>query len=192
MDVLAPGVARQQSVEPFEHGAEPRVDLLGRRDGNIVLSEVDTCLQQRNEFDQAILDRLHRPRDRALQLLGGNARLIQRGGLDQVAHGFSAGQVDPSVQIGAQRELAGLGGARAGAQGSADAMAEHDGRAVAGDLHHVFSSVAARRGKEGDDHLVHRGAVFIEQEPVRRAPRLPLMLFGEAQDRFSDRTGLRA
>jgi hypothetical protein len=49
-------------------------------------------------------------------------------------HGPGARKVQAAVQEGAQRELAGLGQPRARPAGALQAIAQHDGRAVAADL----------------------------------------------------------
>ncbi len=87
-------------------------------------------------------------RDGAVDLLRGDARLIERGGIDQVANGFGLRQIDAAVQIRAQRELAGFGEARAGFEGALDGIPQHDGRAMAGDLDYVFGGVGAGRAKK--------------------------------------------
>jgi hypothetical protein len=41
--------------------------------------------------------------------LGGDFRLIQSGGVNQIADGFSLGEIQASVNVGAKGEFAGLG-----------------------------------------------------------------------------------
>ena len=95
-------------------GVEAPQNLLGRRDADVVFGEIDAGFEQRDQLQQLLLDRRDAARDRAARLLRGDARLVERGGFDQVADGFGLRQVDAAVEEGAQRELAGLGQPRAG------------------------------------------------------------------------------
>ena len=116
-----------------------------------------------------LLERRDPAGHRALHLPGGDLRLVERGGLDQVAHGLGPRQIDAPVEKGAQRELAGLGEPRARLAGALQGEAQHDRRAVAGDLHHVLGGIGAGPCEEGDHHLVDRVALGVHQ--ARRAGR---------------------
>jgi hypothetical protein len=117
-----------------------------------------------------LLERRDAARNRAARLLRGDARLVERGGFDQVADGFGLGQIDAAVEKGAQGEFAGLGQARAGFEGALHGVAQHHRRAVAGDFDHVFGGVGARGLEEGDQHLVDGGLEFGHPD-MPRAPR---------------------
>ncbi len=145
-----------QAANAVVNGLEPAQDLGGRRHADIVFGEIDAGFEQRDQFQQLLLERRDAARDGAVHLLRGDARLIERGGFDQVAHGFGLRQIDAAVEESAQGELAGLGQARAGLERALHGVAQHDRRAVAGDLDHVFGGVRARRGEERDHHLVDR------------------------------------
>ena len=110
-------------------------------------------------------DRREQARHRALRLLRGDARLIERGGFDQIADGFGVRQIDAAVEISAQGEFARFGEAGAGAYGAVETVAQNDGRAVAGDFDHVFGGVGFRGREVGDDDFVDGAAVVIGQSP---------------------------
>ncbi len=99
-----------------QHGLEAAQDLVGGRHADVVFGEIDAGFEQRDQLQQLLLERGDAARNRAARLLRGDARLVERGGFDQVAHGFGLRQVDAAVEKGAQREFAGLGQARAGFQ----------------------------------------------------------------------------
>ena len=94
------------------------------------------------------------------------------------------------LQEGAQGELAGLGQAGARLDRAFHGVAQHDGRAVAGDLDHVFRGIGARGLEKGDDHLVDDAPVAVEQVGQVGMPGSPGD--GEAQDGVRDGQGVRA
>ena len=100
-------------------GVQAAQDLCGGRHADIVFGEIDAGFEQRDQLEQLLLDRGDAARDRAADLLRGHARLVERGGFDQVAHGFGLRQIDAAVEKSAQGELAGLGQTRAGLRGRA-------------------------------------------------------------------------
>ncbi len=89
-------------------------NLGGRRHADVVLGEIDAGFEQRDQFQQLFLQRGQPARDGAFHLLRRDARLVESGGVDQIAHGLGLRQIDAAVQVGAQGELAGLGQPRAG------------------------------------------------------------------------------
>ena len=107
-----------------------------------------------------LLQRRDAARDRAIHLLRRDARLVERGGFDQVADRFGLRQVDAAVQEGAQREFAGFGQARSrGCSARCTAC-----RSTTGEPWQeisIRSSAVYDRGRceEGDDHLVDRVAL---------------------------------
>ena len=146
---LAVGEACGEAVEPSWIGASRRRISVVGRDVDVVFGEVDAGFEQRDQLEQLLLERRDPPRNGALHLLRGDARLVERGGVDQVADSFGLRQIDAAVQIAAQRELAGLGGPSPGAaRARSTQYRKHDRRAMAGDLDDVFGGVGSRRCKE--------------------------------------------
>ena len=82
---------------------------------------------------------------------GRHAHLRGSRRVDQVGHGLGLEQVEPAIQVGAQRELAWPRQARA----ACDARLEHgiddDRTAVRADLGGVFSGEGMRRDEGRDD-----------------------------------------
>ena len=93
-------------------------------------------------------------RERAAELAGGDAGLLQRGGGDQVGDGLGLGEIDTAAEEAALGELAGFGEAGAVCTALANDAFEQHGRAVGGDFDHVFAGVGVRRGEESGDDLV--------------------------------------
>ena len=152
-------------------GIEAAQDLGGGRDADVVFGEIDAGFEQRDEFQQLRLDGREAARDRALRLLRGDARLVERGGFDQIADGFGLGEIDAAVEESAQREFARFGEARARAHGAVEAVPQDDGRAMAGDFDHVFGGVGTRRGEVGDDDFIDHAAFVVEQFAEGGVPR---------------------
>ncbi len=132
---------------PAMIGLEAAQNFGGRGDADVVFGEVDAGFEQGDQFEQLLLQRGDAAGDGARGLLRGDAGLIERGGVDQVAHGFGLRQIDAAVQISAEGELAGFGEAGAGVERAVDGMAQNDGGAVAGDFDHVFGGVGAGAAK---------------------------------------------
>ena len=133
---------------PALTGREAPQDLRRGRHADVVLGEVDARFEQRDQFQQLLLQRCDAARYRAAGLLRRDARLVERRGVDQIAHGFGLRQVDAAVQKRAQSELAGFGQPRAGVDGPLHRVPQHHGRAMAGNLDHVLRGVGARAGKK--------------------------------------------
>ena len=174
---------------PCRIGRQAAQNLCRRSHADIVLGEIDAGFEQGDQFQQLLLQRSQAARDGAIHLLRRDARLVERGGVDQIAHGLGLRQIDAAVQKGAQGELAGLGQARAGVERALHGVAQHDGRTVAGDLDQVLGGVGARRGEEGDHHLVDGVAVRVEQ---LRQVRLPGTPFGGSEELRGDGARLRS
>ena len=83
-----------------------------------------------------------------LRLLRRDAGLIKRGGLDKIADGLRLRQVDAAVEIGAQREFAGLGQPRSGGAGALEGIAQDDRGTVTGNLDDIFGGVGTRSGED--------------------------------------------
>ena len=120
------------------------------------------------------LDRRDAAGDGAAGLLGGDAGLVERGGVDEVADGFGLREIDAAVEVGAQGEFAGFGEAGAGFQGALDGVAQDHGRAVAGDFDDVLGGIGTGSFEERGDHLVDGLAVAIEQFGKVGVPGAPL------------------
>jgi len=111
---------------------------------------------------------------RTAGLLRGDARLVEGRGIDQVAHAFRLRQVDPAIQIRAQRELARLGEARARVHRQRDGMPQHHWRAMARNLHYLFGCVRTRAREKCDYDLIHRLPLRVQQLGQLTGPRLPI------------------
>ena len=121
-------------------------------------------------------------------MLGGDAGLVQSGGLDQIADGFGLREVDAAVEVGPEGELAGLGQAGSGAAGSIERVAEHGGGAVAGDLNDVFCAIGFWGGEEGYDYVVDGVAGRVGEGGELRCPGSPVRRFAEEEDLLRDFT----
>ena len=100
------------------------------------------------------LDRLQAPRQRALQLLRRNLRLIQRLRIDQVAHRLGLREIDAPVQKRPHGELARLGQARSGGHAEFHNVPQHHRRSVRRNLDDVVGRVGMRLGEVSDDDFV--------------------------------------
>src|SRR5262249_4078006 len=87
----------------------------------------------------------------------------ERCGVDQVANRLCLRQIEAAVEKGAEGEFAGIGQTRARSEGALDRMAQHDRRAVAGDLNQVLGGVGAGTFEERDDHLVDGGTLGVAE-----------------------------
>jgi hypothetical protein len=135
-------------------GGDAGGDFGGGEDVDVVLGEVDAGLEGGDEGDQRGLDGRDGVGERAGELAGGEAGLLERGGGDEVGDGLGLGEVDAAGEEGALGELAGFGEAGAAGTALADDVFEQDGRAVGGDLDQVFGGVGVGRGEEGGDDFV--------------------------------------
>ena len=86
--------------------------------------------------------------ERALELVHGRARLERRDSVHEIGNGFGLYQVQSAVEVGTQRELAGLGQPRARRHRELDDAAKQHRAAVRADLHDVFTGEGTRRGEE--------------------------------------------
>ena len=78
-------------------------------DGNVVFREVDARLQQRNQLNQFLLNRLQALGKSSVKLLRRNFRLIQSLRVDKVADRFGLREVNASPEKGSHGELARFG-----------------------------------------------------------------------------------
>ena len=74
-------------------------------------------------------------------MLSRNLRLIERGGVDQIPDRFGLRQIEASMQIGTQGELARLSQTRAGLDGLLNTMPQYNRRPMAGDFHQILGGV---------------------------------------------------
>ena len=149
-----------------KHRRDPPQNFFRRGDADIVFGEVDAGFEQGDQFEKLLLERRDAARNRAARLLRGDARLIQRGGVDQVADRLGLRQIDAAIQIGPQREFARLGEARARFERPFDGVAQNHGRAVAGNLDHVFGGVGAGRRKICDHNLINGMAARVNNSAI--------------------------
>ena len=118
MHDLAIGERRFERRQRFADSGDPLGNLLRCCHRHIVFGEVDSGLEQRDQLYQLLFEGLQPMRERALELLRCYFGLVKRLRVDQVAHRFGLGQVEPAVQKSAHGELAGLGQTRAPATAS--------------------------------------------------------------------------
>ena len=129
-------------------------NLFRRKDGDIVLGEVNAGFEHGDQLYQFLFDGLQAARERAFKLLSRNLGLIEGLRLDQVADSLRLGEIDASVEKGAHGEFAGLGQACAPSQSQLDHVAQDHGRTVGGDFDDVIGGVGMRLGKVGDNDFV--------------------------------------
>src|SRR6185369_8977773 len=96
----------------------------GRSHADIIFGEVDAGLEERDEFQELFFERGDAAGNRAAGLLGGDARLVKSGSVDEVADGFRLGEIEAAVEECPQGELAGFGEAGAGVEGALDTVAQ--------------------------------------------------------------------
>jgi hypothetical protein len=84
-------------ADAFEDGGQAAKDLGGRGDTDVVFGEIDTGLQQRDQFQKLLFEGRDAAGDGTRRLLGRDAGLVEGGGFDEVPDGFRLGQVDAAV-----------------------------------------------------------------------------------------------
>jgi hypothetical protein len=159
-----------QSGDLVEDGVDAAQDFGCGGDADIVFSEVDAGFKQSDEFEEFGFDGSEAAGDGALCLAGGDTGLVERGGVDEVADGLGLGEVDASVNEGAEGEFAGFGEAGSGADGAVKAVAEDDRGAMARDLDDIFGGIGAGRGEEGNDYFVYGLTGLVEEIGQRGVP----------------------
>lgn len=95
------------------------------------------------------------------QLIGGDGESGGRWGGDEVGDGLGLGEVEATVEEGAEGELAGAGGARASGQCAVQDAAKGHGAAVATEFSHVLAGVGAGAGHEEQEGLVDQVVVAV-------------------------------
>ena len=101
--------------------------------------------------DQGGTGRGHPGRQPALHLMHRHPVKCPAAAIHQIAHGFRLKQIHLPVQVRPPGEFSRFGHARTRLERVFDQEARDEIPAVAGDLHHVLSRVAGRRGVAGDD-----------------------------------------
>src|SRR6185312_962095 len=147
--------APHQGVGPGDQWVEPPQNLRWRGDADVVFRKVDARFEQRDQFQQLRLDGREQSRYRTLGLLRRDPRLIERCRFDEVAYRFGARQIDASIEIRPQRELAGFGETRARAHSAIEAMPQDHRCSMAGNFDHIFGGVGFGCGEIRDDYVVY-------------------------------------
>jgi len=86
--------------------------------------------------------------------LGGNLRLVEGLGIDEIANGLGLSEIDAAIEEGAHSELSGFGEARSSGDAKLDDVTEHDRGAVRSDLDNVVGSVGMRFGEKSNHDFV--------------------------------------
>ena len=139
--------------------ADASGDLGLRRHVDVVFGKVDARFEQRDQFHQRLLHRLHAAAERAAHLAGGLPRLGQRLRIDQVAHRLGLREVELAGQKRALGKLARLGQPRAQLQCAAQQQLQHHRRAVRRNLNQILGGVRVWRGKKSDHRLVDASGI---------------------------------
>ena len=157
---------------------------------NIIFGKVDARFQFGNQIDERLLNGPDTARERAVELLGGNLRLIQRLRVDQIAHGLGLRQVEPASKKCPLGKFAGPRQTRSRSNAGTHQEFQNHRRAMRGKLDYIFAGVGMWRGKPGDDGLVEScSGSRVEKfgkARLRRSQRVT-----QAQQRRSDSHSLR-
>ena len=155
MNNFSVGKARRKLFQRSSHFGDGFPDALVRHDRNIVFGEINACLEDRNQLNQALFRFLQPPRERPSQLLCRHLDLIQRLRVNQVAHRFCLGQIDASVQERPRGEFARLRQSRPARHAHLDHVLQHHWRSVRRNLNHVVRGVGMRPGEVSDHDFVN-------------------------------------
>src|SRR5580704_18676516 len=109
MHDLAVREGRGQLREGLADGADSFKNSWVRQDRDVVFSEIDARLEHSDQVNQPLFHWLQALGQSALELLGGDLRLVKRLGVDQIADRFGLGEIDAAMEEGAHGELSGLG-----------------------------------------------------------------------------------
>ena len=112
-----------------------------------LVGKIERRLEPRGQIEQRGVDRGDRRGERALELIHRRARLERRDGVDQIGDGLGLHEIEPAVEVRAQRELARLGQPRAGRHRQFDDAPQQQRAAVPADLDDVVARVGVRRGE---------------------------------------------
>ena len=173
-----------QFPERFQQPREPGIGLAHETVRNLLLGEIEQRLEIGDDRSERGVVRPDLAAEASIQLGARGLRGTVGPRLDQVQHGLGLGQVEAPVEEGAPGELAGLREARAAGEDSLQQAAGRDAAAVALQLDHVFSGVAARGAEDQQHAVVQRLAAARVREtgmerttgrrgPVRQGLRQP-------------------
>ena len=154
MDDAAAGKRGLKGGQGRREFADAAGDLGLRSHVNVVLGKVDASFEQRDQFDESLLDGSDAAAERSAQLAGGLASLGERLRLDQIADGLSLGEVEAAGKKSALGEFARLGQPRAPVERAPEQQIQHYRRAMRRNLHHILGGVGVGRGKPGDEGFV--------------------------------------
>ena len=175
------GQTRLQTIElALGVGLPEEVDLL--------LREVERCLDQHAQMDQGIAQGVHLARELARERSAGAARSGFGAGVDQVGDGLGLGQVNLVVEECPLGELAGIGHAQAGEAGlsaggidlgsglqaAGQQQLQHHRSPVGLQLQHVLAREGVRGREKQGQAVVDGAAVRRHKRAITRLPRLQL------------------
>ena len=119
--------------------------VVARDEVESLVGKIERRLEPRGQIEQRRIDAANRRRQRALELIHRRARLKRRDRVDEIGDRLRLHEIDPAVEVRAQRELAGLGEPRARAHRELDDALEQHRAAVPADLDDVVARVGMRR-----------------------------------------------
>src|SRR5438132_6446819 len=151
---FAIGEGVRQLFQRRANFGDARQNLLAGHDGDVIFGEIHARFEKGDEFYQLLLDWLYAVGQRAFKLLRRDFGLKQGLRINQVADGFSLGEIDAAVQEGAHGEFARLSQARSGCQRQFDDAPQNYWRAVGGDFDDVISGVRVRLREKSDHHFI--------------------------------------
>ena len=129
---------------------------LTRDEVKAFLRKIQRRFEPRRQIKQRRINPANRCRQRAFELIHGRASLQRRHRVHQIGHGFRLDEIDPAIEVRAQRELARLGQSRTSPHRELDDALEEHRTAVPADFHHVVACVGVRTLKPRDDDLINR------------------------------------
>ncbi len=151
---LAAGGGGEQGVDLGAGGIEPGEEGIAGVGVDVFIREIDERFDVGEEAEEVFTKGADAVAEPAFELLAGGAQreVGLRG--DEIHHGFSLGEVELSVKVGALGEFTGLGGASAVAEEQFEDSAGDEHAAMAGDFDHVFPGVTRGRTEDGEQHVV--------------------------------------
>src|SRR5579884_2221460 len=88
---------------------EAAKNILVRCNADIILREIDAGLEQRDQLEKLFLPWPQAAGNGSFDLLGGDTRLVEGRGFDEVANRLGLRQIDAAVDVGSQSKFAGFG-----------------------------------------------------------------------------------
>ena len=132
------------SSSAAHRGVERPSRFLGRDEVITLLGEIQRRFEWRDDLQQRGVELAQPPGERPFELIERHARLERRDRLDQIANRFGLHQVHSPVQESAERELTGIGDARAPLDSGGDDGVEDHRAAVRRQLDDVVAGVGMR------------------------------------------------